>query len=155
MPAIEVEAISDGDSVSRNVYFPLMYGDASELVWKEVFPFPGGQCESVVWRKYAPEDADVHTIGVKHEERKRELKPEWTYTGFISAIVQDIRNIKSAAGHGFEVDHAPECDADHHTHICYLPANDAEPSTLKKSEKSDLKAWLKRAFGCFTEFSAP
>ena len=108
----------------------------------------------MVWRKYVLEDADVHAIGVSHQETRREKRPEVTYTEFFSAIVKDIRNIKSAAGHGFKVDHAPECNADHHAHICYLPANGAEPSTLKRTEKSDLKAWLKIAFRCFTGFSA-
>ena len=155
MPLIAVEVIAVDDLVSRNVYFPYMYGEASELLWENVFQFPGGLCESVIWRRFALEDADVHEIGVWNQERKRKRKPEWTYTGFLSAIVQEIREIETAAGHGFKVTHLPECDADYHTHICYAPGDGSEPSALKKSEKLDLKTWIKNAFMNFTEFATP
>lgn len=155
MTPIAVEAIAADDLVSRHVYFPFMYGEASELFWENVFQFPGGQCESVVWRRFALEDADVHEIGVRDQERKRKRNPEWTYTGFLSAIVQEIRKIETAAGHGFNIIHLPECDADYHTHICYAPGDGSEPSALKRGEKLDLKMWIKNVFKDFTEFATP
>lgn len=151
--SIPVEPVPDGDTISRNLYFPEMYGPERELLWKKFCTFSNRACESGVWRKYAPADDDVHAIGLMHQEKKRATNPEWRYISFASATAGDIRAIMSNAGHGFTVVHDPIDDADFHTHVCYAPANGAEVSTLKPGPKRELKEMLFKAFNTVTEYA--
>lgn len=126
-----------------------MYGDEGNLFFKKVWQFFERSCESVIWRKYAPRDEDVHAIGLMHEVKKRDEKPDCRYTGFRSAAADDIRAIKTTgAGHSFSVDHDPIDGADHHTHVCFAPANGAATDVLSRGEKNDLKL---RLFDVFNE----
>lgn len=137
------EEIPD-DDVSRLVDFPHKYSPDQELIWENLLQFPGGRCESVVWRKYAPNDGDVHQIGRDREAQKKEQKPEFAYVGFVSAEVRDIRGIQTSRGHGFTVDHEPS-EGQHHAHICYKRVDPDEK--LKPADKQELKLAIKSCFG--------
>ncbi len=141
---MEVEEIPDADTVSRLVEFPRTYDPANKLILDAVFQFPNNEAESVIWRKYAPSDADVHHLGCAWETSKQKRNPDMRYVGFISAEVGAIRDIRSAKGHGFTVVHQPE-EGVHHAGIVYAPAP-GTPS-LSKGEKGELKIALRGVFG--------
>ena len=141
-----VEDIPDEDAVSRLVDFPRMYEEARGLIWKQIFQFPGGKCESVVWRRYAPTPADVHRLGCEREAAKRRSKPEMRYVGFVSSTVGGIRGIRTERGHGFTVNHAPS-EGRQHAEVCYAPASQNGITKLLPNDKAELKEFLKNAFG--------
>lgn len=137
----DVEDIPDDATVNRLIDFPRMGNRSGDLIWKNVFEFPGGAGESVVWSKYAPTEVDVHRLGCEREVEKRQFKPEMRYGGFIPGVVKAIRGIKTNRGHGFTVDHKPD-EGQHHTEISYAPA-----SVLNKTDKGELKFALQKVFG--------
>jgi hypothetical protein len=141
-----IEAISDGDAISRLIDAPRMYDEYRGLIWEDVFQFPGRPCESVIWRRYAPEPGDVHRIGRGREAVARQRRPGVRYAGFISALAGSVRLVKTARGHGFSVIHAPEEGRRDHAHICYAPAEDGDASKLRKTDKSELKLCLRMVF---------
>lgn len=140
-----VEDIPDGDAVCRLVFFPHMYNDAKALIWKMVFSFPNGNCESVVWKRYAREPEDAHRLGRELETTMRQKIVDRRYTGFVSAIVGAIREIQTPNGHGFAVNHAPD-EGRHHVEICFASAGQIGVVKLKPSEKAELKAYLEKVF---------
>lgn len=82
-----VENIPDADSVSRHIFYPRMYDADRNMLWGEVFQFPkpednSAPHESAAWRKYLPNDASVHDVGISREAKKT---PPFRYEGFISA----------------------------------------------------------------------
>lgn len=113
-----VEYVPNQEMLSRLIYWPRMYDNYEGLVWDVVFEFPSRPCESTVWRRYAPEDSDVHKIGEDVEALKKPRKPQTSYIGFISANVGEVRSIKTARGHGFAVNHGPK-EGLHHVEICF------------------------------------
>ena len=136
-----VENIPDEDAIYRQVDFPRMYDDSIGLIWDQIFQFPSGEPESVVWSKYAPTPEDVHRLGIEREKRARERRPEMRYIGFIPSTAGVIRAICTSRGHGFSVVHAPR-EGIHHAEISYRPAGE-----LKRSERNELKLSLRKAFG--------
>lgn len=136
-----VEHVPNEDMVSRLIYRPRMFGDHSGLTWDVVFEFPKGECESTVWRKYAPERGDVHTIGREIEALIKRRNPHTSYTGFISANVGQVRSIRTARGHGFAVSHEPD-EGLHHVEICFSPADGG----LQKADRIELKLLLRQTF---------
>jgi hypothetical protein len=148
MPGVAVtpEDIPDGEMVGRLIDFPRMYHDSMGLIWKQVFQFPGGQHESLVWRKYAPTVEDVHRLGCQRESEKRETKPDMRYSGFISSTAGAIRGIRTQRGHGFALMHIPE-EGLHHIGVFYAPDGGASPTSLKPGDKGELKLALGQVFG--------
>jgi len=142
-----VEDIPDGDAVSRLVDFPRMYEEARGLIWDNIFQFPRGECESVVWARYAPTPADVHRLGCEREAAKRQSNPEmrYAYAGFISSTAGAIRGVRTARGHGFTMNHAPD-EGRHHAEVCYAPAGQNGITDLKKADKVELRAALRKVF---------
>jgi hypothetical protein len=142
------EQVLNEEDVSRLILRPRMYDDdANKLIWNIVFEFPKRPCESAVWRKYAPADADVHRCGDEVEVTIRQRRPETRYVGFISANVGEIRSIETARGHGFSVNHEPgEGQGMHHVHICYRVHADQDTSALTKNDKNELKLLLREIF---------
>lgn len=147
------QLIPDPDMVSRLVKHPHMSLTVKEeqMIWRHLFDFPGGQHESVTWRKYAPKDQDVHTLGFKWEAAKRLSKPDVRYRGFVTAIVGHIRAIcnTSPAGHGFRVEHMPD-EGIEHAGIAYELVGGSTYDDLSPSVKSDLRYRLERTFGPLT-----
>jgi hypothetical protein len=123
-----------------------MYTAADGLVWHQVFQFPDGLHESVIWRKYKPANDDVHDLGRERERQKRLAGKSLGYAGFICAFSGEVRSIKTQRGHSFRLDHMPE-EGIYHAGIQYAPANDGPLSSLLKNDKSELKLMLKNAFG--------
>ena len=143
------EEIPDNDAVSRLVDYPHKYSSEHDLIWHSIFEFPSRDCESHVWRKYAPEHNDVHDIGRAREPEKQMKRPEYRYIGFITAEVREIRAIQTSRGHGFNVIHEPS-EGIHHAHVCY---DRADPNqNLKKNDKAELKLALRNCFGDLTEY---
>jgi hypothetical protein len=141
-----VEHIPDEDAIYRQIDFPRMYDDAKHMIWENIFQFPGGAPESVVWGKYAPTSEDVHRLGFEREAKTRERNPAARYIGFIFSTAGAIRAITTQPGHGFSVSHAPS-EGIHHAEISYRPATGQHPGQLKRSEKNELKLALRMAFG--------
>jgi hypothetical protein len=141
-----VEQIPDEGEIHRQLDFPSMYNDAREMIWQNIFQFPGGQSESVVWSKYVPSADDVHRLGCEREASTRARKPDMRYVGFITSTAGAIRGITTRAGHAFAVNHAP-CEGVHHAEISYKAGGDRQPDQLKKNEKNELKLALQAVFG--------
>jgi hypothetical protein len=140
---LAVEPIPDEDAIHRQIDFPRMYDDAREMIWENIFQFPRGEPESVVWGKYAPTTDDIHRIGCERETRTRQRTRDMRYTGFISSTVSAVRAIRTRPGHGFSVTHGPQ-EGIHHAEVSYLPGGRV---ALKKSEKTELKFALRQVFG--------
>ncbi len=141
------ETIDGGESVSRLVDDPRTYTVEKGLIWETLFQFPHSQHESVVWRRYAPDDLDVHAIGCERERSRRgnpDRSPQ-RYAGFITAKVCTICAIRNVRGHGFRVDHLP-AEGLHHAGISYAPV---PGGSLNKNDKTELKVYLWQAFKAF------
>jgi hypothetical protein len=138
-----VEPIPNEDAIHRQVDFPGMYNDAKALIWENVFQFPNGEPESLVWGKYAATADEVHRIGCDREAKTRQRNPDMRYIGFISSTAGVVRAIKTRPGHGFSVVHAP-AEGIHHAAVSYLSAGGTK---LKRNEKSELKLALRQVFG--------
>jgi hypothetical protein len=136
--------ISRSAKVSRLVFDPPMGADMDDLVWRQVFQFQEkhGQLESLVWRRFAPEDNCVHSIGRMRETDIKLEGRDKKYVGSISTIISDILNYRNANGHGFNVVHDPK-EGIHHVHICYDPAVHAP---MTKNDKNELKVKLLEIF---------
>ena len=147
---MNVETIPSQDDISRLVDYPRMYEDHKGLIWSEVFQFPNSRPESVVWRKYATNDAEVHEIGLHRERSKKEANPDskMQYAGFVTATVSDICRIKNIHGHGFKVLHEPH-EGIHHAEISYSSG----PTALTKPDKAELKLMLYKCFSELTRYS--
>jgi len=140
-----VEHIPDGDAIFRLVDFPRMYDGAGDLLWENVFQFPGGKPESVVWSRYAPAADEVHRIGCAREEAVRRRNPGMRYVGFLPSTAGAVRSIGTRAGHGFSVVHEP-AEGMYHAHIHYRPNNGRPANQLNRGEKNELKLALRQVF---------
>ena len=165
------EAIPDPDYICRLIDAPRMVSeDLNELVWENIFvfqrpkepedraKFPNGGPESVVWRKYAPTNNEVHSKGCQREIERRERderdnKPnKMRYLGFIEAKVGEIRNLTNKRGHGFNVEHEPgNNQGNHHAEIHIKPGetNDFDKTT----DRPELIKLLKDHFGPLNKHS--
>ena len=97
---MQAESIPDDDVVSRSIGRPVHWADDVGLVWSNVFQFAGDRCESVIWRKYAETDQDVHAIGIAIVEAQKARGRDREYVGFISAEVARMERSIVAASHG-------------------------------------------------------
>ncbi len=134
------EDIPDNDVISRIIQSPIHF--QQELIWLAVFVFPKSECESTVWRKYAPSNDDVHTIGQKMVAEKLETRADRQYKGFVSAEVGKIRKIRTMRGHAFSVEHSPS-EGIHHAEVCIVPSSSQD---LKKNDKVELRQALEYHF---------
>lgn len=123
-----------------------MYREVAGLIWENIFQFPQGQHESVVWGKYAPTEARVHAIGREREALVRHTRPDRRYVGFISSTAGSVRSFVTAAGHGFSVTHMPDEGA-YHAGISYRPREGYTVGQLTRNEKNELKLGLRLLFG--------
>jgi hypothetical protein len=136
------EIIPDPDMISRLLFEPGMRDSDQDIFWDGVFQFPSdaGNCESVVWRKYAATIAEVHAMGCAKQISDRDNgRVRSTYFGAITGIVGDIRSMKSACGISFTVVHVP-AEGIFHAHIGFSPGS-------KKNDRSELKVLLRSKFG--------
>ena len=138
------QRIPDKAKVSRMIFDPQMGADVAKLVWEAVFQFPSDReyCESVVWRRFAPADSCVHSIGCKRQRDLRSERRNKTYKGTITAHVWKIREFRNPNNHGFHVIHAPS-EGIHHAHIRYDISPDKK---LTKIDKNELRFALKKIF---------
>jgi len=103
--------------------------NSTELALELICTFPDGTDESLVWRKYARDDDDVHRIGCDKERRKRIRKPDTRYKGCGTTTAGQIRGCRNARGHGLSVQHAPE-EGIHH--LAWQNVQQCEPSRLSR-----------------------
>lgn len=138
------QQIFDDHMVSRSVFDPPMGKDLANLVWREVFQFPSDnqQCESVIWRKFAPKITRVHRIECRRQRVLRAKGRKKTYTGALTACVGRIREFRNPNNHGFLVSHEPS-EGIHHVHIQYQVSPN---NPLTRSDKNELKFALKVIF---------
>jgi hypothetical protein len=143
----EIEHISDQETVSREIFHPLMTRAEVGVVYESLFEFPGGQPESVVWRRFCQTDLEVHGIGLSHETSKRVKKPDVLYLGFGTAGAGEIRTIadRNKDGHGFDVKHEPY-EGIHHAEVSYQLFGDMPYSSLNRNQKQELKFTLGKLF---------
>ena len=120
-----------------------MYSGSVGLIWGQIFTFPDGNPESVFWSRYISVPDGVHTLGQARQERRRQIKPEYRYAGFVAATVGAVRNIVTKRNHRMRVYHAPEDgQGNHHAEIAYNPNG----GTFDRSDRNELKLALKRVF---------
>lgn len=136
------ETIPDPDMVSRLLFDPGMRNEDKDLFWENIFQFPSnaGNCESVVWRKYAVAIENVHAIGCEKQKSDRSKgRDKSAYFGGLTGRVGDIRAIRSAGGIVFTVLHVPD-EGVYHAHIGFSPGS-------KKTDRSEMKVLLRDKFG--------
>ena len=138
--------VSDGELVTRHLFAPSM-GETpaeSELRWPNVFQFSSqhGGFESLVWRRYAPDDNCVDSLGRQSANQAARLGRNKKYMGSRTAKSAEIHLIRNKNGHGFNLLHAPE-EGIHHAHIGFRESTDLP---LTKADKSELKVMLRKYF---------
>lgn len=143
-PSEQSEEIADEDNVSRQVYAPRM-GTVGNFNWPQVFEFPSdaGKKESVVWRKIAVTDGEVHTLGRDREARQKAAGKNVDYTGFMTARAGDIRAKRTTRGHTFRV-YPDKSEGDAHAVIQVIAAEGIE--RLNKNDNSDVRAIMQCLF---------
>ena len=149
----EVEEIPVDHEVSRQIFWPHKFQDKTGVIWASAFMFSGGDGESVVWRKYKPQAADVHELGCEHQKRKKASTPEadFRYVGFITAQVGAIQAVITARGFSFAVIHDPsDGQGKHHAEIRRQQAGPGKPTP---NDKSDLLVHLKNVFSALEPHS--
>ncbi|MEX3954166.1 hypothetical protein AB4Y40_41670 [Paraburkholderia sp. EG287B] len=140
---LEVEPIPGTATITRLIDFPRMHEPAKGLIWENTFEFPGGTGESVNWDKYAPPPDEVHRLGKQRQIAKQVGRPEFAYAGYIPAVTEQVRTIRTARGHGFDVEHVPS-EGKYHAEI-RRRVSDVNP--LNKGDKGELRLALQRTFG--------
>lgn len=139
---IQQEEIRGGESIYRHIFFPHMYNNFNKLLWMSVFEFPGGECESTIWRRYVHPMENIHRLGCERERVLKATNPDKQYRGAIWARVRDVRRFRNRNNHGFYVVHEP-AEGEHHVHICYH----VSPGTqMTRNDKNELKFALERIF---------
>jgi hypothetical protein len=93
--------------------------------------------ESLIWRKYAVENAQAHAIGMELDREGRR------YRGFSNAIVASIRTVKNPDGHGFKLEHLPEEGRLYHAEVGYAPQQGVD---FIKIHRTHLKVLLNTLF---------
>lgn len=150
-----VEDIPSEDAVSRMIDSPEKWSpEEQKFIDERVFLFKTpDEVESVVWRKYAPELADVHAIGCRRQadKRRNEAHSSWTYEGAATAAVNAIRSIQTIKGDRVEVSHAPD-EGIHHAHLelRFSAGNDH-----RKHRKTDLKEAVRNLFSVMEAHQCP
>ncbi len=143
--AIAVEEIPNEDIVNRLVDFPHKYESVRGLIWSSVFEFPDNQHESLAWSKYAPTDDAVHALGREYEAVRQARRADARYVGFLPYVTGNVREFRTARGHGFTVEHLPEDDMDWHAGISYRPADGMTLADMNKNDKKELKLFLQKS----------
>ena len=153
LSSVDVKLSIPGSAkVSRLVFDPPMGSNMRDLVWPQVFQFQSknGHVESLVWRRFAPEDGCVHAIGLIMEAKIKESGRSKDYVGNISALVDEILSYRNQHGHGFSVVHDPK-EGLHHVHIGYSQG----PQPMTKQDKADLKVKLELIFSEQSGYQRP
>lgn len=144
--------INQHQILSRIALAPKVGEALSELKEKEVFDFPDFQPESLVWRRFAPQDRHVHWIGQRMASAPSKSGKIRRYLGFLSADCHAITTFRTAAGFGFSVSHAPT-EGLQHAHISFYSESGDLPG---KPHRSELRlALVQQIFKVRTECPAP
>jgi hypothetical protein len=156
--ACDREEVGPNELLSRHVFNPPMF-PGGELLARYFFEFPGGQCESVVWRRHVPDGLEgVHRMGCDRQSRARDRqaqqgkKPDKTYIGAATARAADISSYRNPNGHGLRIIHEPR-EGRYHVHICY----DSLPGSpqMGRSDKNEIKEKLTEIFNELSHHVCP
>jgi hypothetical protein len=149
----EVEDIPDADELSRLVFFPHMYKPDEDLILLNVFEFPNGCGESLVWHKYAPTPEAIRAIGCGLEAEKQQVRPNVWYVGHVVATREAVCSVRDTRGTGFSVIHEPNSEgADQwHAEVKYKLVEGCAYGDLKKGEKGNLRIAIGRMFSPLRE----
>jgi hypothetical protein len=143
------EEVGPDELLSRHIFNPPMF-PGGELLARCFFEFPGGQCESVLWRRHVAEGLEgVHRMGCDRQSRARDRQahqgkiPDKTYIGAATARAADISCYRNPNGHGLKIIHEPS-EGRSHVHICY----DSLPGArqMDRSDKNEIKEKLVEIF---------
>lgn len=136
--------IANADNVSRQVFSPRM-GMPGNFDWLQVFEFPSNaeRKESVVWRKIAVTDDEVHSLGRNQEVKQKAAGKNANYIGFMTARAGEIRAKRTTRGHTFKV-YPDRSEGDAHAVIQIIAAEGT--MNLNKSDKSDVRAIMQCLF---------
>jgi hypothetical protein len=139
--------IFDEHQISRHVFHPHMTKDEESHIYRNMFEFPGGLPESVIWREVINDNANVHQMGRDSESSKRSKNSHVRYIGFGSSFARLIRAIKNEVpdGHGFDVVHEPS-EGEHHAHVMFQFAEEQSYDQLPKAKRQNLKYLLSKLF---------
>lgn len=144
------EHIPSQDRVSRLTL------DITGIAPESLFPFrfdpkTGLRAESVFWRKYAPDIADIHRRGCvwqmnKNTAHAEKGRPHVEYIGARTSQVASVRGIKGEGGHTLGVVHCEEHGDIAHAEIRVEPAS-GMPAKKLKNQLVELRHHLVLAFG--------
>jgi len=152
------EIIGNDELLSRQVFHPPMFPDGVLLLVRALFEFPGGQCESLVWHRYAAGLDGIHRMGCERqtELRQRQLSAgrnaDKTYVGAATARAVDITQYRNPNGHGFSLCHEP-AEGIHHVHVCYDSVPGSQPMT--RGDKGEIKLKLAEIFHALSRHVCP
>jgi hypothetical protein len=144
-----VEEIPNADLISRLIEIPKTYERERGQILETVFEFPNGDGESVVWRKYARTDDDVHHFGRlwetakrKREEERHQRESQMRYVGFAQNVTEVVREFRTARGHGFKVFHVPK-EGIQHAEVSYDPRDGQQ---FIRTDRAELKLAIAKMF---------
>ena len=146
---ISTECIPNEDKIFRWLFEPPeVYNDAEELLWLEIFRFPSarGNCESMVWCRYAKTMRVVHRLACDRERALLREGKSRNYRGALAGNVGQVRRVRNLNGHGFTASHEPS-EGPYHAHICYAPRAGSTLDSLTKNDKKELRYSLGKVFG--------
>jgi hypothetical protein len=156
--ACDREEVGPNELLSRHIFNPPMF-PGGELLARYFFEFPGGQCESVLWRRHVADGLEgVHRMGCDKQSRARDRQahqgknPDKTYIGAATARASDISSYRNPNGHGLKIIHEPS-EGRYHVHICY----DSSPGApqMDRSDKNEIKEKLIEIFSDLSHHVCP
>jgi hypothetical protein len=156
--ACDREEVGPNELLSRHIFNPPMF-PGGELLARYFFEFPGGQCESVLWRRHVADGLEgVHRMGCDKQSRARDRQahqgknPDKTYIGAATARAADISSYRNPNGHGLKIIHEPS-EGRYHVHICY----DSSPGApqMDRSDKNEIKEKLIEIFSDLSHHVCP
>lgn len=141
------EDVPDDEDASRHLFAPSMGAPGGDLIWSNVFQFPSeaNYCESLVWRRYAPTMAEVHTLGCNTQAFKRGQGRNQTYIGALTSNIGRLRCLRSLNGARFIIEQVPD-EGQWHLHISF-----DQTQSLTRNDKAELKKKIKDEFAARSE----
>jgi hypothetical protein len=143
----EVEEIGDGELLTRACFDdPGLVMPPEAAFYFQYDKDRDERAESVYWRKYAPEVADIHTRGCTLQSQWASKGGPMRYSGSRDAHTGSIRKIVTERGHTFDVVHYPQGGDLAHAHIAVVRAG-GNVKKLSSNDRLDLIHHLVKVLG--------
>jgi hypothetical protein len=151
-----VEEISDSDELNR-LFFRIP--DKVDPESHFLFTFDKERierAESVFWRKYASDVAEIHTRGCDLEAYRNEQRPgkglePVRYLGTRSITAMEVRDVKGDRGHSLDAIHFPENGDCAHSHIVIRPVVGC---AVKNVKTNDIRELVSKLYMRFSQLSS-